>query len=113
MCVGQGIEQSPVLRADGALLGQELGQGFPGAGSPEAKGHDELVAGDHPVLQGQQTEKHIAEQVITPWHQLTSRPLAASFATCLEARSHVVKRHGAEGRAHDKRFGLTSGSESD
>jgi hypothetical protein len=75
--VGQGVEQGSVLGAEGALLGQEVGQGLPGGGRPDGEGHDELVAGNHPVLQGQQTEEQVAGRVVWSRHRLGSRTPAA------------------------------------
>ena len=73
-----------------AVFGQDVGQGFAGRGRPDGEGHDELVAGDHPVLQGQQPEEQVARGVVASWHRLGSRPPAASVASCRDASSDAV-----------------------
>ena len=90
MGVGQGLEQRPMFGAQGALLGEEVGQGLARRGGPDGEGRDELIAVDHPVLERQQTEEQVAGRVIASWHRLDSRPLAAGVATCVEAQSNVV-----------------------
>jgi hypothetical protein len=52
--VDQSVEQGAMLGAQRALFGEQLGEGLTRRGRPDGEGHDELVAGDHPVLECQQ-----------------------------------------------------------
>ena len=72
--VDQGVQQRPVLGPQGALLGQQVGQGLARRGGPGGEGQDELVAGDQAVLQGEQAEEQVARGVVTSWHRGGSRP---------------------------------------
>ena len=56
MGLDQGVQQRPVLGPQGALLGQQDGQGLARRGGPGGEGQDELVAGDQGVLEGEQAE---------------------------------------------------------
>jgi hypothetical protein len=66
--VGQGIEQGSVLGPQGPLLGHHVGQRLARRGSPGAEGGDELVTGDHAVLEGEQAKEEIAGRVVASRH---------------------------------------------
>ena len=100
VCVGQSVEQGPVLGVEGALLGQEVGQGFPGGGRPDGEGHDELVASHHPVLQRQQTEEQIAWGIVVLRHRFGSRTPAACEATCTDALADLGADTARRGPLH-------------
>ena len=68
----QGVQQRTVLGPQGALLGQEDGQGLARRGGPGGEGQDELVAGDQGILEGEQAEEQVARGVVTSWHRVGS-----------------------------------------
>ena len=61
----QGVQQRTVLGPQGALLGEQRGQGLARRGGPGGEGQDELVAGDQGVLQREQSEEQVARGVVT------------------------------------------------
>ena len=65
MGFNQGVQQRTVLGPQGALLGEQRGQGLARRGGPGGEGQDELVAGDQGVLQREQAEEQVARGVVT------------------------------------------------
>ena len=66
--LGQRVQHRAVGRRDGALVHQKAGQRLARGGRPGSKSGDELVAADHPVVQGEQAEEEVAVRVIAAGH---------------------------------------------
>ncbi|MFO0950013.1 MAG: hypothetical protein U0835_02450 [Isosphaeraceae bacterium] len=74
----EGVEQAAAGRCEGALFRQQVGE-RPVGTRPGAEGGDELVAGHHPGVQGEQAEKQVARGGVASRHEAApgpSRPLS-------------------------------------
>jgi hypothetical protein len=70
----QGYEQGPLVGPESRLLRQEVGHRPVAGGVPDGEGGDELVAGGHSDLEGEQTEEEVAGRGVSSAHRYRSRP---------------------------------------